>query len=154
MISTTTIEPQIPIGERFISTQVEQKNLVFPAEWVREILRLQRSQILDLPFYDPMLVGITHHNGNVLPLISGHRLLKMSQFALREMSTVVRLNDRAGNLANIGVVVDRAIGSSQRSDLPPTLFDRLGTSISDLDTILLDPDLLPSQQLWQPQKWG
>jgi chemotaxis signal transduction protein len=111
-------------------------------------MRLERSQILDLPFYDPMLLGVTHHNGNVLPLISAHRLLKIPQFTLREISTVVRLNDTADRLANVGVVVDRVNGSSSQQELPPALFDAKDSDA----TVLINSELLPSQ-LWHPQRW-
>jgi chemotaxis signal transduction protein len=149
MSATVTAEIQsTPIGERFIVTQVERMTLVFPAGWVAEIMRLERSQILDLPFYDPMLLGVTHHNGNVLPLISAHRLLKIPQFTLREISTVVRLNDTADRLANVGVVVDRVNGSSSQQELPPALFDAKDSDA----TVLINSELLPSQ-LWHPQRW-
>jgi hypothetical protein len=52
------------LEQRFILTQVEQLTLVLPATWVTEIIRIDRSQILDLPFYDPLLVGIADRHGS------------------------------------------------------------------------------------------
>jgi chemotaxis signal transduction protein len=141
-----------PIDERFILAQVDRVTLVFPASWVVEILRLNRAHILDLPFYDPMLLGVIHHNGNVLPLVSAYRLFDLSQLALREILTVVRLDRAAGNLANVGLVVDRAIGSKNRRDLPASLFDAGATTSSASiqgKMVLCQAELFPSH-LWHP----
>ena len=49
--TSTVITPtQIALVDRFILTQVAESTLVFPAAWVAEIIRIDRSQILDLPF--------------------------------------------------------------------------------------------------------
>jgi hypothetical protein len=64
---TSQVATQTVLADRFILTQVERFTLVFPAVWVAEILRLDRSQILDLPFYDPLMVGIINHNGRITP---------------------------------------------------------------------------------------
>ncbi len=155
---TSTISPPIqPIPaqtllvDRYILTQVERLTLVFPAVWVAEIIRLDRSQILDLPFYAPLLLGVVNHNGQITPLIAAARLLDPTEpFNLKDRLMVIRLNEAAGKIANIGVVVDRAIGSSTRQDLPPDLF-KPSTSTSEL--VLMRPELI-STDLWQPQRWG
>jgi chemotaxis signal transduction protein len=150
----TPIPPTIAqtvLADRFISTQVERFTLVFPAVWVAEILRLDRSQILDLPFYDPLLLGIVNHNAQITPLIAAARLLEtIEPFSLKEKLMVVRLNQSAGSLANIGVVVDRSIGSYTRQELPPELFE---PNQIDSNIVLMRPELIPSN-LWQPQRWG
>ncbi len=143
----TPIAPQTVLSDRFISTEIDRFTLVFPAVWVAEILRVDRSQILDLPFYDPLLMGIIHHNGSIVPLVAGTRLLKVEQLGVRERSIVVRLNESAGTLANIGIIVDRAIGSSDRQELPPELFTQAATTTGML---LMRPDLIPAD-LWQPR---
>jgi chemotaxis signal transduction protein len=136
--------------DRFILTQVDRLTLVFPALWVAEIVRIERSQILDLPFYTPLLAGITHQNGKILPLISAHRLLHSAQTGLRETSTVVKLNSSAESLSRIGLVVDHAVGSRTRNDLPDSLFE--GTPKTAESMVLIGPELLPPD-LWQPQRW-
>jgi chemotaxis signal transduction protein len=150
----TPIPPMIAqtvLADRFISTQVERFTLVFPAVWVAEILRLDRSQILDLPFYDPLLLGIVNHNAQITPLIAAARLLEtIEPFSLKEKLMVVRLNQSAGSLANIGVVVDRSIGSYTRQELPPELFE---PNQIDSNSLLMRPELIPAN-LWQPQRWG
>lgn len=141
------ISSQTVLADRFISTAVDRFTLVFPAVWVAEILRIDRSQILDLPFYGVQVAGIIHHNGQILPLVAAARLLKVERFALPERLVVVRLDLAAGTMANIGVIVDRAIGSNTRQDLPSALFETAQT----IDRMLLmHPDLIPTD-LWQPR---
>jgi chemotaxis signal transduction protein len=142
------IASQTALADRFISTEVERFTLVFPAVWIAGILRIDRSEILDLPFYDPLLTGIIHHDGQILPLIAAARLLKVEKFALRERLVVVRLNEAAGSLANISIIVDRAIGSSTRQDLPPEIFTDPTT---DTQMLLMHPGLIPPG-LWQPRR--
>jgi chemotaxis signal transduction protein len=153
MIATPTLRttPQTSLADRFISTQVERFTLVFPAVWVAEILRLDRTQILDLPFYDSPLIGIINHKAQCTPLIAMARLLdtQMSEM-LTERVMVVKLNDAAGVLANVGIVVDRAIGSSTHQELPAEIFD---TPTTTATTMLMRPELIPTT-IWQPQRWG
>jgi CheW-like domain len=137
------------LEHRFILTQVEQLTLVFPATWVAEILRIDRTQILDLPFYDPLLVGIANSNGQITPLIAAARLLEIANFAIPERSIVVRLNQAAGELGNVGLIVDRAIGISMRAELPPDLF----TSKRAGAMVMMRSHLVPTS-LWQPQFWS
>jgi chemotaxis signal transduction protein len=146
---TSEVTPQIALADRFILTGVEGSTLVFPAVWVAEIWQIDRSQILDLPFYDLLLVGIVHHGGLVTPLIAAARLLDLATASLRERLVVVRLNRTAGKLANVGIIVDRAIGSSTRDRLPADLFT---AAPSHAEMRLIDPELVPSD-LWQPQRW-
>jgi CheW-like domain len=149
MVATQTppIASQTLLADRFISTAIDRRTLVFPAVWVAEILRIDRVQILDLPFYDSVLMGIIHHNGAIIPLVAGTRLLNIEQFGARERAVVVKLNESAGSLANIGIVVDRAIGTSNRADLPPDLFT---TTATDRTMLMMRPDLIPPG-LWQPR---
>lgn len=144
---TPPIATQTSLADRFISTAVERLTLVFPAVWVAEILRIDRTQILDLPFYEPLLMGVIHHNGSIVPLIAGTRLLNIEQFGVRERAIVIKLNENAGSLANIGVVVDRAIGTSNRTDLPPGLFT---ASATDGSMQMMRPGLIPPG-LWYPR---
>jgi chemotaxis signal transduction protein len=142
-----TFSTQTVLADRFISTEIDQFTLVFPSIWVAEILRIERSQILDLPFYDPLLMGIVHHQGLIVPLVSGTHLLKVDRFGMRERSIVIRLNEATGSLANVGIVVDRAIGSNTSQELPPELFTESGANGLML---MMRPELIPSS-LWQPR---
>jgi chemotaxis signal transduction protein len=146
---TPSIAAQTSLADRFILTQVDRQTLVFPATWVTEILRIDRSQILDLPFYDSLLVGIANYNGRMTPLIAAARLLEIENFVVPERVMVVRLNEAAGQLENVGIIVDRAIGSSTRSELSPELF----TSKRAGEKVLMRSQLVPTS-LWQPQYWS
>jgi chemotaxis signal transduction protein len=146
----SAVTPQIALADRFILTGVERLTLVFPAVWVAEILRIERSQILDLPFYNPLLVGIVNHSGLVTPLIAASRLLDSTSSTLPERLLVVRLDRTAANFANVGIIVDRAIGSSNRNELPPSLFD---PASNDTQMRLISAAAIPPD-LWQPHRWG
>jgi chemotaxis signal transduction protein len=150
------VPAQATLSDRFISVQVQSFNLVIPAAWVAEIFRIEKSQILPLPFYNPLLVGITHHGGRVLPLLSAHHLLKAASTSLRENTMVVKLNDAAGTLAHVGLVVDRTLGSQTRTELPATLFSDSLTAESlnsASEPMLLLRSEWVSPDLWQPQHW-
>jgi chemotaxis signal transduction protein len=138
------------LERRFILTQVELLTLVLPATWVTEIIRIDRSQILDLPFYDPLMVGITNRNGRIVPLIATERLLEVVPRSLPERVVVVLLEDRGDrDLGNIGLIVDRAIGSIRREELPPALFTNNRTE----SMVMLRSDLVPPH-IWHPKYWS
>jgi chemotaxis signal transduction protein len=143
-----TSAEQISLADRFILTQVERQTLVFPATWVAEILRIDRSQILDLPFYDDLLLGVANYNGQIIPLIIGARLLRLEHLS-PERLVVVRLNDNADRLGNVGIIVDRAIGSSTRDELPSELF-----ITNNADDMVMMRSLLVPIRLWQPKYWS
>jgi CheW-like domain len=138
------------LSDRFLLAQVRDLTLVIPAVWVIEIFRVERSQILALPFYSPLLIGITHHGGQVLPLLSTHILLNAPSSALRENTMVIKLGDTAGTLAQVGLVIDRPLGSQTRAELPKEIFS--DAQPSSPSWVLLRPELL-SQDLWQPLCW-
>jgi hypothetical protein len=142
----------LPI-DRFILTQVigtqagieQYFTLVFPAIWVAEILRIDRYQILKLPFYNPSLIGIIDRGGQITPLIAAAHCLE-SQPSLGEKLMVVRLNKANEKLGNVGLIVDRLIGTSTRQELPPDLFttDRAG------EMVMMKETLVPPN-IWRPQ---
>ncbi len=140
---------QISLANRFILTQVDRQTLVFPATWVAEILRIDRSQILNLPFYDSLLVGIANYNGVITPLIAAAHLLEIAQFTVPERVMVVRLSEAAGQLENVSIIIDRAIGSSSREELPTDLL----TENSSGAMVMMRNQLVPAS-LWQPQYWS
>jgi chemotaxis signal transduction protein len=140
----------VDLEQRFILTQVERLTLVLPATWVTEIIRIDRSQILDLPFYDPLLVGIADRHGRIVPLIATDRLLEVTPRSLPERVVVVLLEDSGGQeLGKVGLIVDRAIGSITRQELPPELFTASRTE----SMVMIRSDLVPTN-LWQPKYWS
>lgn len=139
------------LSDRFILTQVQSITLVIPAVWVTEIFRVERSQVLPLPFYNPLLLGITHQGGQVLPLLSAHSLLTAESALPRENNMVVKLGDAAGSLAQVGLIIDRTLGSQTRTALPSDLFSESPQS-PPAAMMLLRPEMV-SADLWQPICW-
>jgi CheW-like domain len=148
-LSPPAVEIDSALAHRFILTQVERFTLVFPATWIAEIVRIDRSQILDLPFYDPILTGIVNYNGQITPLIASAWLLEVAQTPLPERLVVVRLDRVAEGLRNVGLIVDRAIGSATREELPSELFSFNHSG----SMMMMQSSLIPST-LWQPKYWS
>lgn len=106
------------LQNRYILTQVGHQKFVFLSRWVTEIILLKQSQILTLPFYDRAVLGLVHHQGTIVPLISAHILLSIklgqdvgSTFIPKGRLTVIRLSQSADRLAGAGIVVERVMGS-------------------------------------------
>lgn len=153
MSATTTpiVQNSTSKQERYILTQVGSWVLVFPNRWVTEILRIQRSRILDLPVYQSLLIGVTHHNSQILPLVSAHQVLQTEEMSLRETSTIIHLSNDAGSLSNVGIVVDKALGGTSQDQLPPTLLTTTELHPQDTDSmVFFQPDWFPPN-LWHPQ---
>lgn len=112
-----TLLPLASLQSRHILTQVGQQQLAFPSHWVAEILLVERSKILSLPFYGPMLLGLIYRQGQVIPLISAHALLSEAldqdkRFrAMQETLTVIHLGQATHQLAGIGIVVEEVVSS-------------------------------------------
>lgn len=100
---------------RYLMAQIEQQPLAFPLQWVSEIILIEQSRILPLPFYDPMLLGVFHDKGDVVPLIvaplanPAETTASAQRLRTKRTLTAVRLNQTVGKLAGVGVVVDRVI---------------------------------------------
>jgi chemotaxis signal transduction protein len=126
--------------DRYLLTVTGAQQLAFPSQWVAEIMVVERSQILSLPFYHPMLLGVVHQRGMIIPLItlsqpqrSGNR---SSQF------TVIRLNQSVAHLAGVGITVDRVVGTSaQTTEQPQSAHSPLR---------IFQPTQIPAS-VWQPR---
>jgi chemotaxis signal transduction protein len=134
------------LENRFILTQVRNSTLVFPAIWVTEILRIDRSHLLTLPFYNPLILGIVDRNGQTIPLVDTARMLGLVQETVPERVLIVRLNETAEGLKNVGLIIDRLIGNTTRSELPSEIF----TIHHSGDLVMMQSDLI-SADLWVPQ---
>lgn len=156
MSASTVAQPtSTALEERLILASVDCYTLAFPALWVSEIVRFQQAQILDLPFYRPPLLGLMHQNGQVVTLVSAAQLLHLEQPMGREVSTVVRLGEGAGKLAQVGIVVDKVQGGTTRSEVPETVCQPMATlpqSLQPGEMVLLRQEWF-SQDVWQPQQW-
>lgn len=141
--------------QRFILAGVEQFIIVFPSNVVADISIVDRSQILSLPFYDPVIWGIIHRSGQIVPLVSLRQILGVSAGFMTERLTVVRLNPAMGDLAGVGLIVDTTLGTSSVQQLPSDLFSAemsTGSSKSNSKMRLFQPEML-GDRLWQPQRW-
>jgi chemotaxis signal transduction protein len=133
---TTATPATQPLTSRFILVQVSDQTLAIPASGVVEILRVPDSQILQLPFYHDLVLGVTHHQGQIIPLLSAHLLMGKPLGHSRELSTVVRLGAITPDIARVGLVIDRVIRSATAAELRAA-------------TMIFDPQIIPTD-VWQP----
>lgn len=136
---------------RYILTQIEQFTLVFPLTLVAEIPIIERSQILTMLFYSPAVMGVLHHAGRVVPLVSLRQILGISTGFATERLTVVQLSAAAADRAGLGLVVDRTLGMRSHSQLPSDLFHGVQSN-SAPNLQLFKPEIL-ADRLWQPLRW-
>ncbi len=108
----------IPSTNRFVLTQVGACRLVIPFEWVAEIMILDRAAVLPLPFYATAIMGVIYHNGQVIPLVAMDQILGETSRGATSTLTAVRLDSKLKALANVGLVVDKALGSRRADQLP------------------------------------
>jgi chemotaxis signal transduction protein len=128
---------------RFILTQVSLVTLIFPAHLVAETLLVERSRVLNLPFYKTAIAGCFHAGGKIVPLVSPAQLLEIQPNLVGEVLTVVCLGESAAHLAGVGILVDRLVGSQM--GLPPSQSADREMKLFDLDAIEKD--------VFQPQRW-
>lgn len=119
MDTITNITTQyIKQKDRYLIALVKEQKIAFSATLVREILLLGRSQVLQLPFYDRSLIGVVHHQNQIIPLVSGRSIfLEETNKFSQTTFTTVRLNELGQQLTGVGVVVDRMVESISRSEL-------------------------------------
>jgi CheW-like domain len=150
-----------PIGstletQRFLLAQIEQLTLVLSSGLVAEILLIERSQILPLPFYNSVILGCLHHTGQIVPLLATDRQLGIRTTSpTREILTVVRLSESAEHLAGIGLLVDKVLGSQSGDRLPAEIFDSdvyFPATEKDAPMKLFLPQLV-SSEIFVPVRW-
>jgi chemotaxis signal transduction protein len=138
---------------RHLLAQIGDQSLAFPAQWIAEIILIERSLILSLPFYTPLVLGVVHHQGVIIPIIAGHLLLsnKINQNvrleALKETLPVIRLSQSAQHLSGIGITVDRIINQSADHNASPSATGQPVTEQPDSAIFQLTD--LPDH-IWQP----
>lgn len=149
------------LQDRYILTQVGDQQFAFPSVCVAEILLIERSQILTLPFYDSTLLGVVHHHGRIVPLVEIQRLFKKTSGLMRETVNVVQLSQDTEHLAGIGIVVDQVLDNRSGGQFADAA---LNVAVSDSElpgsvplpvkgaVQLFRPELL-SDRLWIPQHW-
>ncbi len=135
----TTSEPTALI-DRYLLTEVGKYTLVFPANWVSEVLQVDQNKVLQIPHYASAILGVANHHNNFLTLVAGWQFLPETQPSRIDRFTVVRLGATMKNWQNIGVVIDRVLGSMVKKDFPAIPKDLF---------VLANSQLLPNY-LWQP----
>ncbi len=139
--------------QRYVLIQVSETKLIFPAHWVAETLIIERSRLLALPFYDSALMGCFHHNVQIIPLVSTHQILGLPEGAIQEQLIVLRLGLQVGSFVNVGLTINKVIGTKTKTQLPPEFLSVLeDASPSAQDIRLFSPDIL-HEKLFQPQRW-
>ncbi len=136
---------QRSLSQRYILTQVGQQKLAFAADSVLEIITFKRSQMLSFPFYNSMMLGVVYYRAKLVPIIDPSPILKVVPSEERKETVMaVRLSRLTGELAGVGLLVERTVGSISREQLinyseePPIQVFQL--------------EDLPST-IWQPQRW-
>jgi chemotaxis protein histidine kinase CheA len=146
-ILSNTLLP-LPLSQgQCILAEIGQQEIVFPSRWVAEIILIERSKILSLPFYGCPLLGVVYHQGTIMPIISAHLLLleKLNQgiqlTASKELLSVVRLSQFADHLSGVGIAVDRIVGNIWGTQVSGFESSRWQFQLQDIP----DP-------VWQPQQ--
>jgi chemotaxis signal transduction protein len=125
-------------SNRYIVARVGDRLVTFPDVLVSEIMILDRSAILPLPFYETAIIGVTHHQANIMPLLLLRLLMGEQRALITESLTVVRLSkiiDELSdkNLGDVGVIVDRVIGSLTIDE-----YQELNQNSSQLSNLLVE----------------
>jgi chemotaxis signal transduction protein len=161
MVAYPVVEqPSLESGQfenEFILAQIEKYTLVIPSMLIAEVLIVDRTQILSLPFYTADIQGCINHEGKIVPLIaSGHLLGLSEEGLLRPNLTVLRLSETAKQLSGVGLIIHQLLGNKSRSQLPPELFENgqpLGQPQSSQNMRLFDVEMI-DPRIWQAQHWS
>jgi chemotaxis signal transduction protein len=135
------------VDYNYIRARLGKLTVYFPSPLVAEIFLTEQSQFLSIPFYPPAIAGCVHHGGKIIPLVFLAKILNLETSKTRKVS-VIRLNEQAQQAAGIGIITERIIGTSTKSEMTPELL----TNFSTDNMILFQPSMLNSD-LWQPQRW-
>ncbi len=160
-------------NNRYIVAKVGDQSVTFPDVLVSEIIMIDRNAIITLPFYETAVIGVTHYQASIMPLLLLRLLIGEQRTLITETLTVVRLSkiadDLSGqNLGGVGIIVDRVTGSltidehqgrnSRDSDLTnqkklkkidQTVANIKETEYTPIEIILSS---IPTH-IWQPQRW-
>jgi chemotaxis signal transduction protein len=151
-MSTTILPTHDSTATRLILTRVADVTLAFPTAWVSEIFQADRKQVLPMPFYSALVLGVLHHNSQVVPLVLGDRLFGNLSAPLKETLTVIQLGRAAGELVGVGIVVEQLLGSKQAHEIESVRSANGTATVAKDQTIVFNAELIP-ETLWQPQCW-
>ena len=128
-------------SNRYILAKVGDRTVTFPDLLVSEIIIIDRSAILALPFYTTAIVGVIHHQAQVMPLLLLQLVLEERSALIKESLTIVRLSKLADDLSDqhlsgVGIIVDRVIGSLTTDEYQAG--DFLSSSQGDRSNLISD----------------
>ncbi len=102
------LKSSLTLQDRYFIASANSTEIAFSAELVRDIIAFERRQILVLPTYDSALLGIFYYQNEIVPAVCTKSALNIAKNNLLPSNLIaIRLNESAGKLANIGLVVDR-----------------------------------------------
>ncbi|MDJ0713000.1 MAG: chemotaxis protein CheW [Prochloraceae cyanobacterium] len=142
---TSQKDISLSLQNRCILTRCGKQELAFPSKIVAEIIVVNRKQLLPLSMYDSLILGVVHHQGSIIPLISLEfareieTTIQMESKLMKETLIAVRLNEQAGNIAGVGIVVEGIIGSVSVEAI----------SVSNSKYRIFAPQDIP-ERVWQP----
>jgi len=157
-------------SNRYIVAKVGDRSVTFPDVLISEIIILDRNAILALPFYETAIIGVTHHQATVMPLLLLRLLMGEQRTLITESLTVVRLSKIADDLGNknlggVGIIVDRVVGSltiNEFQELDIYASDKNSPKkISQTVANIKENEYTPIEiiltsiptHIWQPQRW-
>lgn len=137
----------LPLYDRYVLAELGNLIVVSPDIFVSEVLILERSAILVVPFYNYSVLGVVHHQGQIVPLVSLRRALIDSKMLVPEKINVVRLSSEVEDLGGVGMVVDRIVSSITA--------EQYGNLNSQNIEYLRLERLLPrlGNKVWEPDRW-
>jgi chemotaxis signal transduction protein len=147
LTSSDLISSDLPSWQtRYLLSQVGQQFLAFVSAWVAEIMVVEPSKVLALPFYDPMLLGIVHGEGKIMPLVIPEASRQTARrYRTKENLTTIRLGASVGLLNGVGIIVDRIIGTVSQEQLST----RMQATATESIQIFHLEDIPPT--IWQPR---
>jgi hypothetical protein len=139
-LDTPVVDSFAPLERQYLVVQSGNRRLAFSNTWVAGLLLVERSQVLELPFYHPAILGIVPHQGKLLPLVELQHLLEGQPGQLREVFNAIQLHERHG-LAGVGLAFDQILGNFNEEQI---IAD---STIEPFQTHLL------GDHLYQLQRW-
>lgn len=116
-MSNTTLEKTLGSSSSLkqIKGQIGDDIIAFPSPWVLDIIIVERSKFLCLPFYPKSLLGIAYHHSKLVPFVYLDKTLPeaSSSPSLSHHVMGVRLSAEMGELHGVAVIIDRLFGDAQ-----------------------------------------
>jgi len=148
-VVSVNVQETFPAYARYVMAGLGNLNLVIPDLFVAEIMIVERSELLPIPFFDLSILGLVHHQGLIVPLVSLKQALLKDRVLVPERITVVRISDEIEAIAGAGLVVDRVISSISAEQM-----EAVSSKSNEFEYMRIE-SLLPylGQAVWAPRRW-